>query len=259
MKKSPTPRDTFRFWARTQFSSYSRAVAFVETEDAKGDKHIGSCFHVGDGVFVTARHVVEGMKVKAIGFDHDGASQELLDSAFPDEQTHGLVSITDGPHFHADAQIDVACLKIAPYPRCYIPLGGHFDEDLTQYELVLYRTLVLGYPPIPLASKPTLVASLGEVNALVTLYTGCRHPHFLVSTLARGGFSGAPALVAYNEDNPNGGTALLGLVTHSLVSNDGAPELGYMAVLTVQPIYDCLGQHDMLPACQALGLHQPSG
>jgi len=255
MKKSPAVLDAFRLWARTQFSRYSGAVAFVETEDAKGDKHIGSCFHVGDGVFVTARHVVDGMKVTTIGFDHDGVSDHLLSTTYPDKQTHGLVSMTDGPKFHADSQVDVACFKIAPYPEVYIPLGGHFDEYLTQYELVLYRTLVLGYPPIPLANKPALVASAGEVNALIEPYGGCRHPHFLVSTIARGGFSGGPALVAYNEDNSQGGTALLGLVTQSLVINNCAPELGYMAVLTVQPIYDCLQQHDMLPVFQELGLH----
>ncbi len=120
-----------------------------------------------------------------------------------------------------------------------------------QYEFVLHRTLVLGHPPIPLTDRPVLVASGGEVNALIEKYTG-GHPHFIISTMARGGFSGAPVLVAYNEDNPKTGTALLGLVTESLGTNGRDPELGYMAVLTVEPIYTCLETHGLLPKCQSL-------
>lgn len=33
------------------------AVAYVAVVDSKGDEGIGSCFHIGNGIFVTARHV----------------------------------------------------------------------------------------------------------------------------------------------------------------------------------------------------------
>lgn len=108
-------------------------------------------------------------------------------------------------------------LGLNPTPA-WIPLGGHLDDYLGQHELVLYRTLVLGYPPIPLTKVPKIVASVGEVNALIELYDGSHHPHFLISTMARGGFSGSPVLVAYNEDNPDSGTAVLGIVTQSLIA-----------------------------------------
>jgi len=109
---------------------------------------------------------------------------------------------------------------------------------------------VLGYPPIPLVARPTLVASVGEVNSLVDLYIGSKHPHFVISTIARGGFSGAPVLVAYNEENEGGGTAVLGLVTQSLTVDEQRPEQGYLAVLTVEPIYTCLERNNMLPKGQ---------
>ena len=115
---------------------------------------------------------------------------------------------------------------------------------------MLYRTLVLGYPPIPLVAKPTLVASVGEINSLVDLYLGSKHPHFVISTIARGGFSGAPVLVTYNEDNEDGGTAALGLVTQSLTVDEQRPEQGYLAVLTIEPIYRCLERNNMLPQAQ---------
>ena len=120
---------------------------------------------------------------------------------------------------------------------------------LGQYELVLHQVLLLGYPPIPFSDHPVLVASAGEVNALIEKYTG-GHPHFIVSSMARGGFSGGPALVAYNEADEQTGTAALGLVTESLNRNDQVTELGYTAVLTVEPIYDCLEKHGLLPTCQ---------
>ncbi|HYJ19331.1 MAG TPA: hypothetical protein VEW72_09170, partial [Burkholderiales bacterium] len=63
--------------------------------------------------------------------------------------------------------------------------------------------------------------------------------------------------VAYNEDNLENGTALLGLVTEALSRNGQEPELGYMAVLTIEPLYKCLEHHGMWPTCQArLGQHE---
>jgi len=253
MKNNETGFNQYRYWARSQFDSFRSCVAYIETLDENNDVGIGTCFHIGAGVFVTARHVVEGRSIQCIGFDDDDTSLHLLSK--PEhwgEKTHGSITICSGPHFHPDETIDVACFKAEPHPERYIPLGGHLDDWLGQYELVLYRTLVLGYPPIPFSNRPVLVASVGEINALVDKYTG-GHPHFIVSTMARGGFSGGPALVAYNEENINGGTAVLGLVTESLTTNGRDPELGYLAVLTVEPIYDCLETHDLLPEYQQVG------
>lgn len=60
-------------------------------------------------------------------------------------------------------------------------------------ELVLSKVLPMGYPPIPFSQQAVLLASEGEVNAVVDKYSG-RHPHFIISCPARGGFSGAPVL-----------------------------------------------------------------
>jgi hypothetical protein len=243
--------DHFRFWAREQFAKYRGAVGYIETVGADGNPQIGTCFHVGEGVFVTARHIVDKRNITKVGFDDDVVNQDLLkERRHWGQKSHGRVNIILGPYFHPQANCDVACFKVEPHPKVWIPLGGHFDDYLGQYELVLYRTLILGYPRIPLAAKPALVASVGEVNALLDLYLGSRHPHFIISTMARGGFSGAPALVAYNEENTDGGTAVLGVVTQALTSNDQEPEQGYLAVLTVEPIFTCLEKNKMLPKNQ---------
>lgn len=247
MKRSAT-----RNWARAQFQKYRGSVAFVETQDKAGNTGIGTCFHIGEGVFVTARHVVEGQIITKIGFDDGIATLQLLEK--PEnwgDKTHGAVTIVKGPFTHTNSAIDVACFKCEPYPKSWIPLGDHLDDMLGQYDLVLHKILLLGYPPIPFSDRPALVAGAGEINASIDKYTG-GHSHFIVSTMARGGFSGGPALVAYDEDNEENGTAVLGLVTESLSKNDQAAELGYMAILTVDPIYECLNHHGLLPGHQKL-------
>ncbi|MDH5829273.1 serine protease [Luteimonas sp. M1R5S18] len=244
-------QDNFRHWTRRTFSDYRGAVAYIASTDNIGAEEIGTAFHVGDGVFVTARHVVEGRDIKEVGFDDDSNIYlRSKQAARSKTLTLPSIGITSGPFFHIDSKTDVACFTLSITPDAFIPLGGHLDDWLGQYELVLYRTLALGYPPIPLSSRPNLFASSGEVNALVELYSGTRHPHFLISSMARGGFSGGPVMVAYNEDNADGGTALLGLVTQSLVRDHSSTETGYFAVLTIEPIYDCLKQHGLLPAFQ---------
>jgi len=241
--------DNYKYWTRHAFSMYRNSVAYIVTSGSDQDESIGSAFHVGDGVFITARHVVENRTLLKVGFDDDSILYLLMDATSSNSRLPE-VRITTGPFFHLDPEVDVACFQLSVTPTSFIPLGGHFDDFLGQYELVLNRTLVMGYPPIPLSNRPVLFASTGEINALVDLYSGTKHPHFIISCMARGGFSGGPVIVAYNEDNIDGGTALLGVVTQSLVKNGDDVENGYFAVLTVEPIFDCLEQHNLLPKCQ---------
>jgi len=237
-------------WAREQFSRYRGCVAFIETRGHSGDLAIGTCFHVGEGVFVTAAHVIRERTITEIGFDDGFTTLHLLEK--PENwgpKTYGAVNIRSGPHFHGNDRVDVACFKAEPFPSRWIPLGGHLDDWMGQYEFVLYQTLVLGYPPVPFSDRPVLVAARGEINAVIDKYSG-PHPHFIVSCMARGGFSGGPALIAYYDVKDDTGTAVLGVVTESLTSNGQSAELGYMAVLTVEPIFDCLESAGLLPIAQ---------
>ena len=230
---APNRFDFYTHWARAQFEHYGPCVAAVETFTANGDRRIGAAFHVGEGVYVTARHVV----------------QDKIISVFNANVGQGL--IVSGPHFHPDPSVDIACFRVEEVWPDYIPLGGHLDDWMGRDEFMLHRTLVMGYPPIPFSAEPVLVASLGEINATIDKYIG-KHPHFILSTMARGGFSGAPVLFAYNQERADETTAALGIVTESLITNGKDPELGYLAVLSVEPIYTCLDHNDMLPKGQSL-------
>jgi hypothetical protein len=223
----------------------------VEVEDLEtGDRGIGTAFHVGDGVFVTALHVVFNKRIVKLGttFCH----------LIPDET--GLLLIGNGSFREVNEFIvespkvllpkasrienapDVAAILVdLPDPLPALPLGSHLDDWLGIDDMVLHRGLLLGYPPVPFSKEPRLLAVTCEINSLIDRYER-HHPHFIISSMARGGFSGAPVL---HESN-----FVLGLVTESLVTNGKSEELGFMAVLTVEPIYALLYECGCLPRIQ---------
>jgi len=98
---------------------------------------------------------------------------------------------------------------------------------------------MLGYPPIPLSPGPTLVAAAGHVNAVIDPYVGSRHPLFVVSPTPRGGFSGGPVLARSNG-------WLLGVTTSTLLRGPLEVELGYSAVLTVEPLWNLLAENQIV-------------
>jgi len=218
------------------YQRYASAVAYIVVEKPNGDQNIGSAFHVGENVFVTARHVIEGHKIIAIGttVSQDG---RLRNDAI-------IGSIKSGPYFHPDNSIDVAALVVDGLDAAVIPLGSNLDDMLDDHNFILRSVLALGYPPIPFSKYPLLVAAKAEINAVVDQYIG-GHPHLVISAMARGGFSGGPCLIEWDF--------AIGLITQVLISDHKPTELGYMAVLTVEPIFVCLQHHKLIPKEQKEG------
>ena len=244
--------------ARKLFERYRGSVAYVEVETPTGDRHLGSAFHVGEGVFVTARHVIEGNLIRSVGTteivyiplegDDAATARTYLHSGADDIPVHriepGTFRVVSGPHLALDARIDIAVFRVCELdPRTpYFELGSHLDDWLGESDFVLSQVLVLGYPPIPFARRPTLVASRADVVSQIDRYD-IPHVQFIVSSIPRGGLSGA---VVYSEWG-----FVLGVMTHSLLVGDRPEELGYSNVTSVEPIYSCLADHKVLPQCQA--------
>lgn len=214
--------------ARRLYSEYAGALAYVEVEDQNHDLHIGSSFHVGEGVFVTARHVVEGSDILSIGLD-GGANLTLI----------------DGPYFHADESVDVAVFKVSGVngETPIVPLGTHVEDYMGIDDFVLTEAIVLGYPPIPMSTRAALVGARAEVSAHIQLYDGRPYTYFALSAMARGGFSGGPVFSEYGF--------ALGMITRSLIDGEQPVEQGYMTAIAVEPLYECLADHRLLPDCQA--------
>ncbi len=203
------------------------AVAFVVIINAKGDEGIGTAFHIGNGIFVTARHVIDGVIIKEVA---------TTKSAYLTEEAGGKVvpprwlEIVDGPYFGPDG-LDVAVFRVdlGDRPLPTITVSQHTDYELGENDLVLSDIVVIGYPPIPFTTIPIQVITLGQINAVVRV----RHSpalHFIASAMARGGFSGGVAL-------DRSGVALA-LVTESLGQGDMPVETGYMSLLSIEPVVD---------------------
>jgi hypothetical protein len=246
--------------ANQMFRKHAAAVACIEVADKNGDLGVGAAFHVGDGVFLTARHVVEGMSISSIH------STEMLllppEEAYPDlsdEQIEewsralgftpltrtptGPMKLAGGPYFHPDDSADIAALKVDHvHPKLpYVELGTHLDDWIKDEDWVLSEAIVLGYPPIPLTTSTHLVAVRAEINAVIGMMHS-RNVHFIISAMPRGGFSGGLVLSEFGF--------ALGMVTQSLVKDGGPAEMGFFTVTSVEPLYECLAHHKMLPEIQ---------
>jgi hypothetical protein len=114
----------------------------------------------------------------------------------------------------------------------HIPIGGHLDDYLGE-ELVLSKAMLMGFPPVPRTTAPVVVAVETEVNAVIDRYDG-PHPHFVISAMPRGGFSGGPVFSEYGF--------LLGVMTDSLYNGEQSYELGFASVISVEPLLNII--HD---------------
>ncbi|HEV3165301.1 MAG TPA: serine protease [Isosphaeraceae bacterium] len=235
---------------RELYERYAPSLAYIEVESADGVR-IGSAFHVGEGVFVTARHVVARSKLIRLAntTDQHVADPEGNGTINGKPGTFRLIpagegQVVSGPHFHPDPAIDVAAVVVKGLEVPPIRLGSHLDDMLNDEAFLLRSVLIMGYPPVPFSREPLLIAARAEVNAVVDKYTG-GHPHFVISAMPRGGFSGGVCLIEWNF--------ALGVITESLITQGQATELGFMAVLTVEPIFECLSHNRILPSYQKEG------
>ncbi|MGO4466924.1 S1 family peptidase [Pseudoduganella sp. RAF53_2] len=184
-------------------------------------------FHIGDGIFVTARHVVDGMTIKEIATTKSTLTEEAAGGKVAPPR---YLKILDGPYFGPDG-LDVAIFSVdlGEVPLPAITVSDHTDYSLQENDLVLSDILVIGYPPIPFTTMPSQVVTLGQISAVVRVW---HSPvlHFIASTMARGGFSGGVVL-------DHSGVALA-LVTESLGKDDMPVETGYMSLLSIEPAVD---------------------
>jgi hypothetical protein len=241
--------------ARALFGQFAAAVAYLAVEKADGSHAIGTATHVGEGVYVTARHVVDGHRlVEIASTEHvflrlpEGTQSQLRVHGGAEEWpahrvANKAMTLVSDVVFHPDPAVDLAAFRVAGCdPQTpWIPFGDHLDDWLGGGDFVLSEVIVLGYPPIPMTRKPYLLAARAEVNAQVDFYDS-PNVHWILSTMARGGFSGAMVV-------DERGIAL-GVVTRSVLSGEVPEELGYMSATSIEPVYQMLADAKMLPLAQ---------
>ena len=248
-------------------------VAYIEVRTREGDISIGTAFHIGFGYFVTARHVIEGHEILKVGQSDLSAKTSINPDGGRQERTTHPAFEQSGSEIrrfeHPEADVALIQLTGNLGPRGpagslqpAMELADHADI-LTEGELLMTNVRVFGYPPIPRAlySHPPLVTSPGEISAVVTNIAD-RRRHFIISGLARGGFSGGPVFLV---DNPrveaaagpglrdNSSTAI-GVVVESLerrASSDSSSadarnfEPGFMDAISIETVHEVIAHHKL--------------
>src|SRR5665811_1318737 len=130
--------------ARELFSRFAAAVAYVAVKKADGSQGIGTATHVGEGVYVTARHVVDGHEIVEVGStEHvhlrlpEGTQSQLTVHAGNEEWPAHLVAneamtLASDVVFHPDPAVDLASFRVAgcDSQTPWIPFGDHLDDWL---------------------------------------------------------------------------------------------------------------------------------
>lgn len=255
--------------ARKLYAEHAHAIAYVDVETVGGERSIGSAFHIGEGVFVTARHVVDNCRIIEVKMTEPVpvSSREYIRDILKVDVTDDYIEkhdeilgdvvghpplfkyflkpleIVAGPFFAAEPEFDVAVFRVRKIHDAagIVKLGIHWDDWVYRGLWHLSDAIILGYPPVPMVNHPVLVAARAEIHTFVVP----RHAptvHFILSATPRGGFSGG---VAIHE----GGEAL-GVISSSFNMNNEPEQLGFFAVLSVEAIHKCLEHNNMYPKIQ---------
>jgi V8-like Glu-specific endopeptidase len=209
------------------YAQFSGAVAYITVTDIEENEGIGTAFHIGEGIFLTAKHVIEGKTIKEVATTK---LIELLEEKIQGKPkktliTPSILQIIEGPYSHENEDIAVFKVDINNLFIPNIQIGSHTNHEVTDNDFILSNVVVIGYPPIPFTTTPNQVVATGQVNATIDVWHS-NYVHFVLSTMARGGFSGGVVLTESG--------AALGLVTESLGKSDSLVETGYMSILSIE-------------------------
>ncbi|HJT59007.1 MAG TPA: serine protease [Ktedonobacteraceae bacterium] len=204
-------------------------MVHIIVKNSAGDYANGTGFHIGNGYLVTARHVIENHSIEFITGETFSSEDISIKKVFyPSDPLIDLAVLETNfslQYFMEKVSI-IDSNGVSSEKASFIPLGGHLDDWLGD-ELVLSKVIVMGYPGIPFSREAVLVAVQGEVNAVIDKYRG-PHPHFIISSMPRGGFSGGPVISEYGF--------LLGVFIESLFEGGKTAEMGFASVLTIEPL-----------------------
>src|SRR5215213_2630676 len=138
-------------------------IVKIIIRNADGDLDVGTGFHIGDGLVVTARHVLRHM------INDEERDNEVV--SIERELDNEPLQI-DQIYVHADNRVDLAILETdfntKPFPQRvvnsrssrmpFLKIAWTLDEWLDD-DFILSKVLIMGYPGIPQSTGPFLVTA----------------------------------------------------------------------------------------------------
>lgn len=247
------------------FARYRPSLVKIVVVNEGDDIDIGTGFHIGDGYIATARHVVVGHKKVEVLTEQfatncsPAEAIKLREAGALEADPDALARLTiEKTVAHVDA--DVAVLKtnfnLEFYMTSFLhtivnPVDGTVcertdnleiaqvtDELLTNAHSVLCPVVLMGYPRVPRANGAFLLGMNADINAVVPRYDA-KNLHFILSSTARGGFSGGPVIDYYGR--------VIGITTESLVRDNLPKENGFAAAVSAEPLLDLLFDNAIYP------------
>ena len=231
--------------ARQLTDLIASGVLYVEVRRPDQEISIGTAFHIGGGYCVTARHVIEGNTILRIGRRDTSLSTQFHPAGGHPVRTtrHGahVWQVSDDRYNHPDARVDVSIIRLlgpnAHLVQPFLQLSPTADV-YSEGEFLMKEVVVLGYPPVPSSSDAHLVVFRGEVSAVIENRDNQRR-QFVISGMARGGFSGGPVV---SVEAPN---VVLGVVVESLMRNTEIEELGFIGATTITTAFEIADRHHL--------------
>lgn len=215
---------------REIYHRYRRGVAYITVENDSGEESIGTAFHIGQGYFVTAKHVLENNKILEVCLTQPLVILKDPHSDPLNEQERPKLLEVDSSPIFAEDEIDVALFQVRDHKQIpAIPLSSDHDIYRSEDQTLLSQVLCIGYPPIPLTTHPFQVVVDATINSMVRVRAS-DYLTYILSSTARGGFSGGPII----DENGHA----IALVTEGLVWDHNAAETGFMACLSCSAAAD---------------------
>jgi hypothetical protein len=216
------------------YRKYDSCIVRVQVELPDGSIGNGTAFHIGGGAFATAAHVVRGFSNPTLyqgHTRHEEAGWAVTDILYHPDDVDVAIIVSDlwreRPVRHTGEKAsDSASITHIEVPEMW----GEWIEQ----SLVLTRGFFCGYPVVPRSDGAYKLAASAEIHTDINRYD-TSNVHFIVSSTARGGFSGAPFISEFD--------LLLGIVTEALYDEGSHP---YMAVIAIEAIYPILERDDVL-------------
>lgn len=168
-------------FSKNIYNEYVKSISFKANFWKQNNIKITDNESIGSGSFISKNEIVTCLHV----IDELNTENLLIED---ESQKSYTIKQIKRP---SNDNIDLAIIETKEH-------FDFFPYEIEETTSLVERVIIFGYPPIPLTTKPFLIANLGEISAEVDNYldgTDC----LILSSITRPGNSGGPVLNEYGK------------------------------------------------------------